>query len=117
MSGGAFRALWPVTGLLIWGAHFGTLYAIHAVACERGLADARLLGLPFVPALASAATIAALLALALLARPALARLGIPELDGGEEEPRFRLWLALTASAAAGLAILFQTVPALVLAAC
>ena len=117
MSGGVFRVLWPVAGLLIWGTHFGVLYAVHSLACERDLASARLLGLPFVPVLASAATFVALLALVLLAKPAVARLGVPEADGGEEEPRFRLWLAVAASSAAGLAILFQTMPALMLPAC
>ena len=116
-SGGAVRALWPAAPLLVWGAHFGALYAIHALACERGLAARQVLGLGFVPALAVAATLVALLALLLLARPGLAELRRDGGEGREGEPAFRLWFAAAATLTAALAILFETMPALILPAC
>lgn len=117
MIGGALRALRPTAPLFLWGAHFGAIYAVHAFACERGYDRAEVLGLPFVQALVGGATILALLALALLAWAPLARMGLPEVDGGEEEPRFRLWLLFAACCAAGLTILFQATPAFVIPAC
>ncbi|WP_426955788.1 hypothetical protein [Muricoccus radiodurans] len=104
---------WPAAGLLVWAAHFTVLYAGHAVACERGLAAHHWLGLPLVPAVVVAATAVALLllgAIALRAAPA----GV---EGGEVEPRFTRWFAGAAAAMAGLAVIFQAVPALVLTAC
>lgn len=116
-GGGAARALVPAGGLLVWVAHFGALYALHALACERGLADARLLGLPLLPAAALAATLLALLALFLLARPALAAFADDAAEGSEEEYRFRHWLTVASAGAAAVAILFGTTPALMLPAC
>ena len=109
-GGGAARALGPAGGLLVWAGHFGALYAMHALACERGLADARLLGLPLMPAAGLAVTLAALLVLVLLARPALAAFRHDAMEGGEEEGRFRHWLTVASAGAAGVAILFQAAP-------
>ncbi|MCW8084788.1 hypothetical protein [Sabulicella glaciei] len=117
MIGGIARALRPTAPLFLWGAHFGLIYAIHSFACERGFVEARMLGMPFVQALVAGVTVLALLGLALLAWAPLARMGLPEVDGGEEEPRFRLWLLFAACCAAALTILFQAAPAFVLPAC
>lgn len=112
MIGGAAHALRPALGLVVWGVHFGVIYAAHALACERGLAASRVLGLPFVQAIAAIATVGALGILLLLAR------GLPvAADGGEEEPGFRQWLAAAACILAAIAIVFQAVPAFVLPAC
>ncbi|WP_207536993.1 hypothetical protein [Sabulicella rubraurantiaca] len=117
MIGGAAKALRPALPLLLWGAHFGVIYATHAFACERSFDEARVMGVPFVQALVGGATVLALLGLALLAWAPLARMGLPEADGGEEEPRFRLWFLFAACCASALAILFQATPAFVLPAC
>lgn len=112
MIGGAAHALRPALGLMVWAAHFGVMYATHALACERGLAASRVLGLPFVQAAAAVATVGALGLLLLLAR----RLPLTA-DGGEEEPGFLRWLAAAACVLAAIAIVFQAMPAFVLAAC
>jgi len=117
VTGGARRALWPAAPLLVWGAHFGVVYAVHALACERSLAGLRVLGLPFVPALCVAATALALAALLLLARPGIAALRRDGVEGDAGEPGFRLWFAAAAALAAAVAILFQTMPALIMPAC
>ena len=116
MNASATRAvIWPAAGLAVWGAHFGAIYAIHAHACERGMAGKALLGLPWVPALVVGATLLALVVLAVLIL--LARPGGAATDGGEAEPRFTLWFGAAACVVAGFAILFQAAPAMVLPAC
>ena len=104
-------------GLVVWAAHFGAIYATAALACERGLTETRLLGLPFVPAMVAALTLLALGALGLVVRGAEAGRAPPLDEGGEAEPRFTAWLALAGAALGGLAVLFQAVPAMVLPAC
>lgn len=112
MRGGVAHALRPTLGLLVWAAHFGVVYAAHALACERGLAGMRLLGLPFIQVVAGVATVVALGTLLLLAGSAPLTA-----DGGEEEPGFLRWLTAAACIGAAIGILFQAVPAFVLPAC
>jgi len=97
---------------MVWGAHFGALYAIHAVACERDFARLTWIGLGFVPGMIGAATLAALLALALLAHPSFARGPWPE-----GEPDFRTWLTAAACAMAATAVVFQAMPVIILPVC
>jgi hypothetical protein len=124
MSGAASRPGRPVfeillnaLGLAIWAAHFGTIYAANALACARGLAGTRLLGLPVVPVVVSALTLLALAALAWVMRAALAGLGPPLDEGGEAEPRFTRWFAFATAALAALAVTLQGIPALVVPPC
>jgi hypothetical protein len=112
-----FEILLNALGLAIWAAHFGTIYAANALACERGLAGTRLLGLPFVPVVISALTLLALAALAWVMRSALAGLDPPLDEGGETEPRFTRWFAFSTAALSVLAVLFQGIPALVVPPC
>ena len=104
-------------GLGIWALHFGAIYAVHAVSCERGFAGRILLGLPLVPVAVIVLTVLALAGLALVMRPPLRRLDGPLDEGGETEPRFTRWFAATTAALAALAVVFQAVPALVVPAC
>lgn len=113
----AFEMLRNAAGLALWALHFTLIYAINAHACERGLAGARLLGLPWVPVLVGLATLAVLLPLLLLLRSAVADLGAPAFEGGEAEPRFTRWFAAATSAYATLAVLFQAAPALLVPPC
>ena len=106
-------ALWGGLGLLIWAAHFGAIYAVHALACERDLSALRVLGLPLPVAAIIALTAAALLALA----PLIRRLDPPRDEGGEEEPRFTRWFGAATAALAAVAVLFQAAPAMVLPSC
>lgn len=107
----------PLAGLVVWAAHFAAIYAISAVACERGLAGQRVLGLPWVAALVGLATVVALVVLAVAARPAWHAPRGPVLDGGEAEPQFSRWLAGSSAALAALAVLFQALPAALLPGC
>lgn len=112
-----FDVLLNAAGLAIWAAHFGAIYAVHALACERDLSAIRPLGLPFAPATILLLTLAALAALALVMWPALRRLGPPLDEGGEEEPRFTRWFAAATAGLAALAVVFQAAPALVMPSC
>ena len=114
---GAGALVLAAAGFAVWGAHFGAVYAISALACERGLTGEMLLGLPFVPALVLLATLLALGTLVSVALPAW-RHGIADAtDGGEAEPRFTRWFAAASGAYAAIAILFQAAPAFVLQGC
>ncbi|WP_270933715.1 hypothetical protein [Falsiroseomonas oryzae] len=105
-------------GLAIWAAHFGGIYAVHALACEREWASWRVLGLPWAPASVLALTVLALGALALVFASACPHLRIgPWDEGGEAEPRFTAWFAAAAAAYSAVAVLFQAAPALMLPGC
>jgi hypothetical protein len=111
------EVLLSAAGLAIWAGHFGAIYATNAVACERGLAGTHLFGLPVVPALVAGFTILALVGLGLVLRQALAGLEGSLDEGGETEPRFTRWFTAATAALAGVAVLFQAVPALILPPC
>ncbi|MFC7477231.1 hypothetical protein ACFQS7_22910 [Dankookia sp. GCM10030260] len=112
-----FGVLLSVAGLVVWAGHFTAVYAVSALACERGLVADSLLGLPLVPALVGLATLLALALLALVLRPALADPEMALTEGGEAEPRFTRWFAASTAVLAALAVVFQAVPALLLSGC
>lgn len=109
--------LLSLAGLVVWAGHFAVIYAATALACERDLAGRTLLGLPWLPAMVGIATVAALALFALVLRRSVQGLTAPLMEGGEAEPRFTLWLACSTSAMAGLTVMFQAAPALLLAGC
>lgn len=96
--------LLEVSGLGIWAAHFGAIYAVNALGCERGFG--------FAPAAIGLLTLLAAAALLLLLWRALRQLGPPLAEGGEAEPRFTRWFAAGAAGLGLLAVLFQAAPAL-----
>jgi hypothetical protein len=104
-----FGVLLNGAGFGIWAAHFGAIYAVNALACERGLGIAR--------AAIGGLTVLAAAALLLLLWQALRRLDAPLDEGGEAEPRFTRWFAAGAAALGLLGVLFQAAPALVLPSC
>jgi hypothetical protein len=110
--------LGAVAGMLAWALHFTVAYGVTALACARGLADRTVLGLPLVTALVAGATALALAATAVVAARAARRLqGGLSGEAGEDDPRFTAWLGAAVALLAALAILWQTVPALVLRPC
>lgn len=111
------RVLFSVAGLVVWAGHFTAIYAISALACERGLATRTLFGLPWVPVLVCVATLLALVLLGLVMRPAFKGLAAPPLDGGEAEPGFTRWFAASTALLAALAVVFETLPVLILPGC
>lgn len=113
----AFAVLASAAGLALWALHFTLIYAINAFACERGFEHARLLGLPWVPAMVGLATLVILLPLLLILRGTTRHLGLPVTEGGQAEPRFTTWFAAAVAGYSLLAVLFQAAPSLVLPAC
>ena len=113
---GAWLALWPALGFIVWGTHFLVIYCTAAVVCERGLAGLTFLGYP-VPRITTAlATAGALVILAaIIARASLG------LRGGADplrEPRvFSHFLALMTALLSALAVLLNSVPAFTLPLC
>ncbi len=105
-------------GLLVWAAHFGAVYVLNAIACERGLAGLRVLGLPLVPAGVLGLTAIALLAVGALALGPWRRLehGLAGQEG-EDDESFLPWFTLAVALLAALAILWEAVPALIVAPC
>lgn len=107
-----------LAALIVWALHFTVVYAVNAYVCARGLAEARLFGLPASPALATAATALALLAVAVVYLRAARRLPRgPAAREGEDEPRFLAWFTAAAALLSGAAILLEWVPALVIPPC
>ncbi|MBL6455270.1 hypothetical protein JMJ55_08050 [Belnapia sp. T6] len=107
-----------LAGLIVWAAHFGLIYGANAVACARGLAGGRWLGLPLVPALVLGLTALALLAVAVIGLRAWQRLeGGLSGQEGENEPRFMVWLTLAIALLSALAILWEALPVLLVPAC
>ncbi|MBR0650204.1 hypothetical protein GXW78_11060 [Roseomonas terrae] len=109
--------LLSVAGLVVWAGHFTAIYAASAVACERGLAERSVFGLPWISAMVGLATVVALALLALVLRPSLRMPAASVLDGGEAEPRFTRWFAGSTAVLAALGVVFQAVPVLLLPGC
>ncbi|MBX9753074.1 MAG: hypothetical protein K5Q68_26035 [Roseococcus sp.] len=106
--------LLSAAGLAVWAGHFTVIYAVTALACERGLTGRMLLGLPLVPAMVGLATLLALALLGLVMRPGLP--GITD-RAQETEPHFTRWFAAATALLSALAVLFQAVPAMLLPNC
>lgn len=113
----AWDVLLSALGLAVWAGHFGAIYAANAVACERGLAEERLLGLPWVVTMVGGATLVASAALALILHATLPALPRPLYEAGETEPRFTRWFAMATAVLAGIAVVFEAVPVLFLPPC
>jgi len=102
--------------LIVWALHFLVLYVHQAVACARGLGAAELAGLPAIRVTAVAATLVALAltGLLLLASREASRAHEP---ARPDTARFEGWMALAAAALAGLGIVYNMIPALMLPLC
>lgn len=56
--------LFMLSGLIVWFAHFSLIYAFTALACARGFAQVRVLGMGVVPLAIALATVLAVIVLA-----------------------------------------------------
>lgn len=93
---------------LLWAAHLLAIYVFTALACARGFADLRWLGVGIVRWGVASVTVVALVALFLLVRPTPARLsGL----------RFEPWLAAGLGGLAAVAMLWEALPALWMRPC
>ncbi len=104
-------------GLGVWGLHFTAAYMANALACARGWSATTLLGLPAVAALVLGATLLALLLLGLLLRATWPAFSPDPAEGGEREPRFLRWVGAASVLYAGVAVLLETAPALLVPPC
>lgn len=103
-----------VGGLLAWMANFILVYVFAAVACARGFADARWLGLPIV-------TLVTLFASLLTGAVTIlvVRLGyrLRRVAGTDEHTRFIGFVTLACGALALVALVLLVMPVLVTSAC
>jgi uncharacterized membrane protein len=100
--------------LLIWLANFVVVYVLAALACARGFATVRLLGLPIVPVLTTVSSIAAAIVTLLLLRKGAAALH----DSAQtEHSRFIGFVALATSVLAMIGLVLLALPPLVVSAC
>lgn len=99
-------------GLLTWAAHFAVIYGLTALACARGFADAAWLGVGVVSWGIGIATVVALAAIALLTAGAV-RTAAKSARG----PVFRDWMTMAMGAAGVVAVIWQTIPVLIVPVC
>ena len=94
------RALWLSSGVIVWAIHFVAIYGYTGLACARAMERS-------VPwAVGGATLIAATAALAILAR-AMRTAG----------RSFESWMAAGIAALALIAILWETLPVMILPVC
>lgn len=107
-----------IAGLIVWAAHFGFVYAVSAIACARGLAGRQLWGLPLLPTLVLGATALGLLGVAAIGLLGWRRLRRTSAERpGDAAPQFLPWLTLAVALLAGLAMVWEALPVLLLPAC
>jgi hypothetical protein len=96
------------SGAVIWGVHFGLIYGYTALACARGFADVKWLGLSVVTAAILAATV--------LAAAAVLTFVVPAIRAGLSS--FENWMTAGGGAFALLAIVWEGfVPVLIVPVC
>jgi hypothetical protein len=106
-------AIFICAGLLIWAGDFLIIYVVAAVACAKGYAETIIFGIPLVAFVGTAITIAAGGATWAVLQIAISRLRkYPEADASA---RFIYFLAGAVATLGLLAILFNALPAWLLA--
>ena len=96
------------SGVLIWAAHFAVIYGFAALACTRGFADVKWLGLGIVTAVVVAST--------LIAAGAVLAFLVPAIRAGVDA--FENAMTAGAGALALLAIVWEGfVPVFIVPAC
>jgi hypothetical protein len=97
-----------LSGALVWALHFMTIYVFTALACARGFAEVRWLGVTLVSWTIGAAT-----AIALAAAVTIIALALRE----SRPAGFNAWMTASVAALAAIAIVWETLPALMVPAC
>lgn len=110
--------LGAISAMIVWAAHFLTVYGAQATACVRAPADAMLLGRPLVPALVLGTTALSLFVVTVIGLRAWRRLrsGLAG-EEGEDPPQFTVWMTAAIALLAGLAIVWEALPVLILRPC
>jgi hypothetical protein len=98
-------SIWAYAGLIIWSVHFLVVYCSAAVFCAAGVADQPLLGWRPIVVVTAAATLAALLALAIVA---LFPAGHPPRGAAIdfEADQFLIWQSRAVAGLGALGVLF-----------
>ena len=103
--------LFMLAGPLIWAVHFLFIYAVNGVNCARPALQISWAGLPLSSWIIVVASMAALTAMVLI--HLRHRANRP--PGGR--PEFRLWLAGALSLLSAVAIVWETLPVLMMRHC
>lgn len=102
----------------MWFAHFSLIYAVNAVVCARGFARLQVAGIGVSPLLIAILTALALAAVFVLWRKAVSAQRAPSADAADPPNAAVLrYLAAGSALTAALAIVWQTVPILLVRAC
>jgi hypothetical protein len=109
------RLIYPLAGLLIWGAHLTLIYAFTALACARRFAGIDILGVGVVPLAVGLATLLALAALAAVLRRALGRRS--SAHGTAPDNAFIDYVTAAAAILALFGVLWQALPILLIPPC
>ncbi len=104
----ASTTLWIGAGIIVWALHFLVLYGVTALACARGLDEARWLGLGLVPWTVFVATLAGV--------GVVAWIGVSAWRSRSRE-RLAPWLAATLCAMAAFAMLLEAIPVAIVPVC
>ena len=105
-------------GLLIWAAHFMTVYSANAVACARGLAGIRIFGIGLVPITIILVTIIALAAAAYIVVSALSWQGpISGEPHGAPTTAFLRQMTVMVTLFSMIAIVLSAMPSLIVQPC
>jgi hypothetical protein len=94
-------------GVIVWAAHFAFVYGFAALACARGFAELRLLGIGVTVWAIATASVLAAAAMVVLAAPALRA----------RRRSFEGWVTASVSALALLAVAWESLAALGLPSC
>lgn len=106
-------ALFICGGLLIWAANFMAVYVVAAIACAKGFAGSNVAGMPFVAFAGTVLTLAAGAGTVAILRTGMKRL---KTNGQlNASVRFIYFLAAAVGMLALVAILFNALPAWLLA--
>ena len=118
MSTRAYSRFGPALGrvsapLAVWAVHFLAIYGLTALACARGFAAQRVLGIEVVALGIAVATLIAAAALVLVIARALGG----RRRGADDSEDFLRWMSAAAGALALVAIVWEALPALVVPVC
>lgn len=106
--------LFIVGALLVWMTNFLVVYVFAALACARGFADLRVLGLPIVPVATTLSCVAAAIVTGALLRRGFALMRAAVLS---EHARFIGFVAFMTSTLAMIGLVMLALPPLVVSAC
>jgi len=103
--------LFMLAGPIIWAAHFLFIYSVNGIACARPALHGAWAGLPVSSWIIVAAGLAALAAMALIHLRLRTR--APPIG----HPGFLAWLAGALSLLSAVAVVWETIPVLLVPAC